>query len=217
MQAFTGFHKKQQLFSYFSLPTPLHMLSISEKHPELSDQALLARFQSKGDLDLLGELYARYMHLVFGVAFKYLESREDARDAVIQIFEKLVTDLPGQEIRTFKSWLYVLTKNHCLMEIRSRKNRDSKAGDLKTEMEFMESRDEVHPIDEDGFSMEDALKACIEKLKEEQKQCIQLFYYEKLCYREVAAKLEMEEKKVKSLLQNGKRNLKICLEEKDVR
>jgi len=135
----------------------------------------------------------------------------------MQIFEKLITDLPGQEIRTFKSWLYVLTKNHCLMEIRSRKSRDNKADDLKIEMKFMESGDEVHPIDEDGFSMEDALKACIEKLKEEQKQCIRLFYYEKLCYREISAKLALEEKKVKSLLQNGKRNLKICLEGNHVR
>ena len=193
------------------------MLSISEKHPELQDEALLALFQDKGDLDVLGELYTRYMHLVLGVALKYLGNREDARDAVMQIFEKLITDLPDQEIRTFKSWLYVLTKNHCLMEIRSRKSRDNKADDLKIEMKFMESRDEVHPIDEDGFSMEDALKACIEKLKEEQKQCIRLFYYEKLCYREISAKLALEEKKVKSLLQNGKRNLKICLEGNHVR
>jgi len=217
MQPFTGFHKKKQLFSYFSLSRPLHMLSISEKHPELQDEALLALFQDKGDLDVLGELYTRYMHLVLGVALKYLGNREDARDAVMQIFEKLITDLPDQEIRTFKSWLYVLTKNHCLMEIRSRKSRDNKADDLKIEMKFMESRDEVHPIDEDGFSMEDALKACIEKLKEEQKQCIRLFYYEKLCYREISAKLALEEKKVKSLLQNGKRNLKICLEGNHVR
>ena len=152
------------------------------------------------------------MHLVYGVALKYLGERESAQDAVMQIFEKLIPDLPRQEVRNFKSWLYVISKNHCLMELRSRKSRDQKADSIKTELEFMESGGEMHPIDEDSDSLEDALKACIEKLKDEQKQCIRMFYYEKRCYREIALTLNMEEKKVKSLLQNGKRNLKICLE-----
>ena len=80
----------------------------------------------------------------------------------------------------------------------------------------MESADEMHPLDREDNSIEDALKNCIEKLKSEQKQCIEMFYYQKLCYQEIAVKLNMEEKKVKSYLQNGKRNLKICLERKDV-
>lgn len=81
----------------------------------------------------------------------------------------------------------------------------------------MESEYNMHPIDREEEVLSDALKECIEKLKSEQKQCIELFYYKKLCYQEVAEKLNMDEKKVKSYLQNGKRNLKICLEGKDVR
>jgi RNA polymerase sigma-70 factor (ECF subfamily) len=103
------------------------------------------------------------------------------------------------------------------MEIRSRKSTDRKLEGLKIEQEFMESADEMHPIDREDNSIEDVLKNCIEKLKSEQKQCIELFYYKKLCYQEVAEKLNMDEKKVKSYLQNGKRNLKICLEGKNVR
>ena len=81
----------------------------------------------------------------------------------------------------------------------------------------MESEEEMHPLDREDHSMEDALKDCMEQLKTEQKQCIELFYYQKLCYQEIAEKLHMEEKKVKSYLQNGKRNLKICMEGKNVR
>lgn len=188
------------------------MLEISGKHPDRTDEELLLQFDRSGSLDTLGELYSRYMHLVYGVSLKYLGSREDARDAVMQIFEKLITDLPGQEVRNFKSWLYVLTKNFCLMQIRSQKSADGRMEGYKIELEFMESGQEMHPIDREDHSVEKALKECIEQLKSEQKQCIELFYYQKLCYQEIAESLGLTEKKVKSYLQNGKRNLKICLE-----
>ena len=192
------------------------MLEISGKHPDRTDEELLQQFKRTGSLDTLGELYSRYMHLIYGVALKYLESRDEAMDAVMQIFEKLVADLPQQEVRNFKSWLYVLTKNHCLMQIRSQKSAAGRLEGYKIEQEFMESEEELHPIDKEEHSVEDALKKCIEQLKNEQKQCIKLFYYEKRCYQEIAEKLGLNEKKVKSFLQNGKRNLKICLERKNV-
>ncbi len=192
------------------------MLEISGKHPERSDEELLRQFVRSGKLDPLGELYSRYMHLVYGVALKYLNNREDARDAVMQIFEKLISDLPGHEVRNFKSWLYVLSKNHCLMQIRARKSTDGRLEGYKIEQQFMESDQEMHPIDREEHSMEEALKECIEQLKAEQKQCIELFYYQKQCYQEIAEQLVMNENKVKSFLQNGKRNLKICLEKKNV-
>jgi RNA polymerase sigma-70 factor (ECF subfamily) len=204
-------------FFTFIGPTPPHMLQISGKHPEKSDEELLVQFRDSGSLEILGDLYGRYMHRVYGVALKYLGERTDAQDAVMHIFEKLITDLPRHDVMNFKSWLYVLTKNHCLMELRARKSEEKKLQGLKTEQEFMESDRELHPIDREDPSLEDALKECIENLKSEQKQCIELFYYKKRCYREIAGMLEMEERKVKSLLQNGKRNLKICLEGKNVR
>ena len=192
------------------------MLEISGKHQEISDERLLEKFRKSGNLDLLGELYSRYMHLVYGVSLKYLNDRDDAQDAVMNIFEKLIDDLPRHKVQNFKSWLYVLTKNHCLMEIRSRKSTDRRLEGLKIEQEIMESADEMHLIDREDNAIGEALKACIERLKSEQKQCIELFYYKKLCYQEVAEELKMDEKKVKSYLQNGKRNLKICLEGKNV-
>jgi RNA polymerase sigma-70 factor (ECF subfamily) len=192
------------------------MLEITGKHPDKADEELLLQFKNSGSLDSLGELYSRYMHLVYGVALKYFQDREEAKDAVMQIFEKLISDLPGHEVRNFKSWLYVLTKNHCLMHIRSRKSTEGRMEGYKIEQQFMESEPELHPLDKEEASLEEALKECIEQLKAEQKQCIQLFYYQKLCYQEIADKLKMNEKKVKSYLQNGKRNLKICLEKKNV-
>ena len=182
------------------------------------EQLILNKFRKDLDPSLLGELYSRYMHLVYGVCLKYLGNRERSQDAVMEIFEKLLTEIPKHEIRQFKSWLYVLTKNFCLMEIRSGKSRQEKEKKFLIEHHnFVESEIKLHPIDEENSRMNKALQECIENLKIEQRECVHLFYYQDKCYREISDILNIDEKKVKSFLQNGKRNLKICLESKNVR
>lgn len=195
------------------------MLKISYgkgKGPE--DKALLDRYRSTGDLEILGELYSRYMPLVFGLCLKYLQNREDARDAVMQIFEKLITEIERHEIQNFKSWLYVLSKNFCLMKIRSGKSAERKLGLwAKDQEDYMEFPGQLHPIDEEGMEDQTALSECIKKLKAEQKECVELFYFQKWSYRQIAEILHFDERKVKSHLQNAKRNLKICLEENNAK
>jgi len=184
-----------------------------KKQEEYSDVKLIAVFRETGNLEVLGNLYERYMHLVYGVCLKYFEDREDARDGVNGIFEKLIAEVTKHEIENFKSWLYVLTKHYCLMKLRSERSKQHRQEKWENEQEmFMESSDVLHPIDEEEKKTDDALKACIEKLKKEQKQCIVLFYYNDRSYKEISDALGMEEKKVKSYIQNGKRNLKICIE-----
>ena len=180
-----------------------------------SDEDLLAEFKSTGNLDVLGEIYYPYMHLVYGVCLKYLKERDESKDAVMQIFEKLIIEIPKQRIENFRSWLYVVTKNYCLMQIRSMKSREDQFKELVNDsIVFMEKADYLHPIDEDSSDMEEDLAECIKKLKDEQRECIQLFYFENRCYNEIAGNMGIDEKKVKSHLQNAKRNLKLCLEEK---
>jgi RNA polymerase sigma-70 factor (ECF subfamily) len=187
-----------------------------KKNNEWSDQELIDRFQNSGDLDLLGTLYERYMPMVYGLSLKYLGQREDARDAVTSIFEKLIIELPKHNIENFKSWLYVLTKNFCLMYIRSEKSESIKKEAWQSEQEiFMESVEAMHPIDEEEQSLNKTLQDCIEELKGQQAQCIRLFYFENSSYKEISKTLKLDEKKVKSFIQNGKRNLKICIEEKN--
>lgn len=183
-----------------------------------SDEELISEFCSEGDLEILGELYSRYMHLVYGVCLKYLKEREDARDGVMHVFEKLIIEIPRHRIQSFRSWLHVVTKNYCLMELRSGKSEKEKYSDwLNDPAVYMETSTVLHPLDEDENPeiMDKALEDCIESLKEEQKQCIRQFYFDERCYNEIAVNLGLDEKKVKSHLQNGKRNLKICLDEKN--
>jgi RNA polymerase sigma-70 factor (ECF subfamily) len=185
-----------------------------------SDGELLTEFKSGGNLEVLGELYSRYIHLVYGVCLKYLKEREEAKDGVMQIFEKLIIEIPKHNIENFRSWLHVVTKNYCLMQLRSGKSEKEKFSEwLNDPSVFMETVTDLHPLDEDedSKSLDRALEDCIERLKDVQKMCIRQFYFENRCYNEISVNLGLDEKKVKSHLQNGKRNLKICLEEKNVR
>jgi RNA polymerase sigma-70 factor (ECF subfamily) len=183
-----------------------------------SDEELINEFSSGRDIKVLGKLYSGYMHLVYGLCLKYLKDRDESKDAVMQIFEKLIVEIPKQKIENFRSWLHVVTKNYCLMQLRTQKSIGEKHNEWAIDPgNFMENNSDLHPIDRDEVDIEAGLADCIERLNDEQKECIRQFYYESRCYSEIAKNLSIDEKKVKSHLQNGKRNLKLCLEEKNER
>ena len=179
-----------------------------------SDEELVMLFRNKHDLEALGALYRRYMLLVYGVCMKYLKNREDSQDAVMQIFEILVKDIPRFEIQNFKGWLYTVSRNHCLMQLRKTSKEKNREPEISASV-FMESTTVMHPIEEEpNEDLQERLRWCLEQLKEEQRRCVELFYYQQQCYKQIAANLNIAEEKVKSYIQNGKRNLKICIESK---
>ncbi|MCU4162619.1 RNA polymerase sigma factor [Carboxylicivirga caseinilyticus] len=182
----------------------------------LSDDLLLKKFQETQNLDFLGQLYERYMHLVYGVCLKYLKNKEEAQDAVMGIFEKLNKEIPGKEINDFKPWLYVVAKNYCLMQLRKEQSLKKNSSEYeKSELLFMETEEPLHHTNNwEPDAMDIRLKECLEKLKDRQRSCIELFYFNELCYKEISEKLTLDVKKVKSYIQNGKRNLKNCIESK---
>ncbi len=190
------------------------MKTIFSKSKNISDADLLTQYIHNGDLNTLGQLYSRYIDLVYGVCLKYLKDKEDSQDMVTQIFEKIAKSIRTSNIENFKPWLYVVTKNYCLMELRKKKHQNISIDDEHFFIsDFMESNYTIHPIDEeDIISNEKALKNCIDKLKFQQKESIELFYFKELSYQQISLKMNIEVKKVKSYIQNAKRNLKICLE-----
>ncbi|NQX42224.1 sigma-70 family RNA polymerase sigma factor [Pedobacter steynii] len=176
---------------------------------EQDDATLIARYKISGDLEVLGQLYNKYMHLVFGVCLNYLKDEEQSKDAVMQIFEELVTKLKVHEVQNFKSWLHVLSRNHCLMAIR----KNSKNTTLSLEDTFVENTEFVHlDMDDTKETKLTVMERCMETLSEEQRLSVDLFYLQEKCYKEVADITGYEMVKVKSYIQNGKRNLKICIE-----
>ncbi|MEZ5196348.1 MAG: sigma-70 family RNA polymerase sigma factor [Bacteroidales bacterium] len=182
-----------------------------------SDEDLISAYKRLKDTKFIGELFERYTHLVFGVCMKYLKNEEDSKDAVMQIFEGLFQKLSDHEVSNFKSWIYSVTKNHCLMMLRKEKSEARVKENIYAEMhnEIMESADFIHPYNNEGINDEiPKLQKGIEQLKTEQRTCIELLYLQDKSYQEVSDITGYSMKKVKSYIQNGKRNLKIFLEQK---
>jgi RNA polymerase sigma-70 factor (ECF subfamily) len=175
-----------------------------------SDTDLVKKYKSEGDINVLAELYGRYMELVYGVCLKYFKEPEEAKDAVINVFEELITKLRKYDVTNFKSWLYQLTKNHCLMKIRSDKSKP-----MVVDVDIMHLVENNHPdnITEKETQL-NGMENCIEQLPAEQKEAIQLFYLEEKCYKEIAELTQTDINKVRSFIQNGRRNLRICMEKK---
>ena len=161
-------------------------------------------------MEVLGELYQRYMELVYGVCLKYIKEPEEARDAVINIFEELVTKLRKHEVEHFKAWLYQLAKNHCLMKLRKEKSRPVNIDLANVHLEQNE-----HPVfaldKESNFKQ---MEYCMQQLAESQKVVIELFYLKDKCYKEIASATGMEINTVRSFIQNGRRNLRLCMEKR---
>jgi len=190
---------------------------LTEPKDRSDEASLIIAYKRNGDFSILGELYKPYMNLIYGLCLKYLKNKVQAQDAVIDIFEELIEKLAKFEVENFKSWLYVLSKNHCLMILRSQKKAKHESFS-ENHLTFMENEAAKHPFSEDKLANEeklDALTTCIEKLKKEQKECVQLFYLQQKSYKEIELITKLALKKIKSLIQNGKRNLKICMQESE--
>lgn len=180
-----------------------------QQYKNQSDEQLISLYKRTDDLEIVGVLYDRYTALTYGVCLKYLKDREESRDAVMQIFEKLIVSLKSHSVQVFKGWLYVTARNHCLMQLRARKGKHfEELPDI-----LVETGSNGHQ--EQGVELEgnlNRLEQCMKSLATEQEQCVRLFYLQQKCYREIADHTGYEMSKVKSYIQNGKRNLKICME-----
>ncbi|SDT54664.1 RNA polymerase sigma-70 factor, ECF subfamily [Mucilaginibacter mallensis] len=171
------------------------------------DDELLDNYRQSGDIAFLGKLFERYMPLIYGVCLKYLKDEEIAKDAVMGVFEELIVKVKQHEVKQFRGWLYVLTRNYCLMQLRSDKKMEMVALD-----DVMEFATFLHPEDNNKEAALTALERCMQKLPATQKESIDLFFLQEKCYKEITDITGFTLKEVKSYIQNGKRNLKICLD-----
>ncbi len=174
-----------------------------------SDADLVASYKHTHDLEILGKLYQKYMPLVYGLCLKYLKDEERSKDAVMQIFEQLIQKLKIHEVTNFKSWLYSLCRNYCLMELRHESRHEFIHLEDNNTGITLSFEQELNPGNEEEMSL---MESCLEKLSDEQRLSIDLFYLQQKCYKEVADETGFDISKVKSYIQNGKRNLKICME-----
>lgn len=182
----------------------------ANRYDHISDAELLEHFRADGNPEWMGVLLQRYTLLLLGVCMKYLKDENEARDCVQQIFLKVLTEAPKYKIDYFKSWLYTVAKNHCLMRLRDKGSRSVKelAENHGTHTET--DRNELLETETTYELLEEA----IAELNEEQRKCVTLFYLQRLSYQQITDRTGFSALQVKSYIQNGKRNLKLILERK---
>jgi len=184
-----------------------------------TDADYVAAYKATGNLELLGELYERYMDLVYAVCLKYLRNEEESKDAVMQLFEQLILDVRKYEITHFKSWLYATTRNYCLMQLRQHRAA-LQASDLSSGLEdgpaelplvvWPDATTELPDLEQRLGQLDD----CLKTLSNEQRTSLSLFYLDQKSYADIVSLTGYDPKQVKSYIQNGRRNLKICLDKR---
>ncbi len=181
-------------------------------YQDMSDQELLARFYSDHENEWLGILLQRYTLLLLGVCMKYLKNEEEAKDSVQQIFLKVIQELHKYKVDYFKSWLYMVAKNHCLMRIRDKQGKPTLSISERLSARPEEETDRQQMLEQDHTL--ELMESALQELNPEQRQCVTLFYLQKKSYQEVSESTGYSLLQVKSYIQNGKRNLKILIEKK---
>jgi RNA polymerase sigma factor, sigma-70 family len=178
----------------------------------VDDHELIAKYKETEDQQYLSDLFKPYMTLVYGSCLKYFKNVHEAEDAVMDVYERLVSKVLTSDIRYFKSWLYMVTRNHCLEKLRKESTHAAKI----SEAELMHYQDQFHPDNVDKEKEAVFVTQCIENLNENQKECINLFYFKKMSYLDISQKIDISVGSVRSRIQNGRRNIKICMERKNL-
>jgi RNA polymerase sigma factor (sigma-70 family) len=177
----------------------------------MTDQELLERYYDSRENDWLGILLQRYTLLLLGVCMKYLKEEEEARDCVQQIFIKVITELGKYRVVYFKSWIYTIARNHCLMKLRDQHGHPVELSDAMLAAWDEEPGSKQHWEKEQWLEW---MGQSLEELGKEQKLCVILFYLQKRSYQDIATATGFTLMQVKSHIQNGKRNLKLLMEKR---
>lgn len=190
------------------------MWLFKKKKEYVSDEALLLDFKQSGDKDLFAELFKKHVTTVYGTCLFYLQDKDEAQDATMILFEKMLLDIGTREINNFKAWLGFVVRNHCISLIRKKKTVNK---NLKSYYEFeledtsYETEEKIQSVSDDVLLQE--MKGCLPKLKERQRMCVEQFYLHNKSYQDIANDTGFNLNEIKSHIQNGKRNLKLLIEE----
>ena len=181
---------------------------------QLTDEELLAHYTSSGNTEYFGVLYNRYIPLLYGLCLKYLKNEDQAQEAVMQLFEELMAKVQQYQISLFRPWLYRVAKNHCLQLLR----KDKKGIVLDYTINIVESDEFLHLLSEEESQEEQwqALQHCLKRLSDEQRSCIIRFFLKEMSYADIAKQTGWTLSNIKSFIQNGKRNLKICIKKQQL-
>lgn len=184
------------------------------KHSNQSDEELISNYRLTGDKNSFASLFKNHVTVIYGTCLFYLQDKDEAKDAVMNIFEKLLTELKKEEIKNFQGWLSFVVRNHCISLIRKRKTHQKNTAsyfEFEYQTPDLEEETNIHLVDDETMLLN--LNDCLPKLKANQRICIELFYLKHLSYQQISTQTGYSISEIKSYIQNGKRNLKLMIEE----
>jgi len=185
------------------------------KKNSASDEELVLNYFHSGNTSIVGDLFERHVKTVFGACLFYFRDKDIAKDAVMQIFEKLMVDLRKTEVKNFKAWMSFVVRNYCISELRKNKNKHFLPEtylDFEIRETSLEEEEKIAAVNEEQLL--DHMKEALPQLKENQKICVEAFYLRGLSYQQISEETKFTINEVKSFIQNGKRNLRLMIEEK---
>lgn len=190
------------------------MWLFKKKKEYVSDEDLLLKYKQSGDKDLFADLFKKHVTTVYGTCLFYLQDKDEAQDATMVLFEKLMLDISSREINNFKAWLSFVVRNYCISLIRksktASKNRKSYY-EFEMEETSYEAEEKIQRVSDDVLLQE--MKNCLPRLKDKQRICVERFYLQNKSYQDIADETGYSLNEIKSHIQNGKRNLKLMIEE----
>jgi RNA polymerase sigma-70 factor (ECF subfamily) len=176
---------------------------------QTADGRLIAAYQ-EGDQCAFDVLFKKHLHRILGICANILDREEDCKDAAMDIYVVLRRELLRYEIQQFEGWLYTLVRNYCLKLIRERKQQQQMETLDGPWAAFLRENNNLQQQQQDEELLRN-LKKAIQELKPDQKECISLFYLDGHSYKEIAKLTGLSLNKVKSNIQNGKRNIRIAM------
>jgi RNA polymerase sigma factor (sigma-70 family) len=179
-----------------------------------TDEELISGFKQSGNKTMFADLFKNHVNAIYGTCLFYLQDKDEAKDAVMNIFEKLMVELQVNDIKNFKAWLSFVVRNHCISAIRKKNSifKNTKSYyDYEYNETSYETEEKIESINDDVLL--EYMQECLPKLKENQYKCIELFYLKDLSYQQVSELTGYDINEVKSYIQNGKRKLKLLIEE----
>lgn len=190
------------------------MWLFKKKKEYVNDEDLLLQYKQSGDKELFADLFKKHVTTVYGTCLFYLQDKDEAQDATMVLFEKLMLDISTREINNFKAWLSFVVRNHCISLIRKNKTTSkNKKSYYEFEMEetSYEAEEKIQSVSDDVLLQE--MKNCLPRLKDKQRLCVERFYLQNKSYQDIANETGYSLNEIKSHIQNGKRNLKLMIEE----
>ncbi|MFQ5674351.1 MAG: RNA polymerase sigma factor [bacterium] len=173
------------------------------------DNATIRSYLETRDVRYLGRLYEAYKKTIFWHCLKMVGNEEDAKDLASETFIRTFDRIEDFKLGApFCPWLMRIATNLCIDHLR-KKNRYKfyKFDETHSAVAIQNESEPKQPM----ISGERIIEK-LKKLKPLQKRCFCLFYIHNLTYKQIAELTGYPLGKVRSYIQNGKRNFKLLME-----